>query len=243
VAGGNFNTANQVNATVGGGGSNSATGQYSTVPGGAYGLAQGDYSFAAGRHAKALDQGCFVWADSTDTDFACNADNAFIARASGGVIFFTNAITTTGVIASAGSGSWSTYSDRNVKANFAPVDGQAILERLANMPVSSWNYKAQGPAIRHIGPMAQDFATAFGVGENDVTISTVDAQGVALAAIQGLYAQVKDRDATIAEQQREIAALYDRMAQVESLRGELAALKDAIAGLTTTGAVLAVRKD
>ena len=73
-----------------------------------------------------------------------------------------------------------------------------MLNALAAIPIQSWNYKTQDAAIRHLGPMAQDFQAAFHVGENNTTISTVDAQGVALAAIQGLYGLVKDKDAQIA---------------------------------------------
>jgi hypothetical protein len=39
----------------------------------------------------------------------------------------------------------------------------------------------------HIGPTAQDFYAAFKLGDSNKTINTADAQGVALAAIQGLY--------------------------------------------------------
>jgi trimeric autotransporter adhesin len=52
-----------------------------------------------------------------------------------------------------------------------------------------WSYKTQGPSIRHMGPTAQDFSRAFGLGEDDRHITTIDADGVALAAIQGLYRQ------------------------------------------------------
>src|SRR5438552_1164257 len=78
-----------------------------------------------------------------------------------------------------GSGSWSNASDRNLKANFAPVDDLQVLEALSAMPMQTWNYQSQAAGIRHLGPMAQDFRAAFGLGENDTTISTVDAQGVA----------------------------------------------------------------
>jgi hypothetical protein len=74
-----------------------------------------------------------------------------------------------------------------MKDNFVAVDSERILERVASMPIQRWNYKSQDASVKHIGPTAQDFAAAFGVGENDTTISTVDADGVALAAIQGLY--------------------------------------------------------
>ena len=57
------------------------------------------------------------------------------------------------------------------------------------MPITSWSYKAEKPSIRHIGPMAQDFYKAFGLGLDDKHITTIDEGGVALAAIQGLYQQ------------------------------------------------------
>ncbi len=72
-------------ATVGGGDTNTASGEWSTVPGGRLNNAVGDYSFAAGRRAQAVSDGAFVWADSTDADFASTAANQFLVRASGGV--------------------------------------------------------------------------------------------------------------------------------------------------------------
>jgi len=59
------------------------------------------------------------------------------------------------------------------------------------LPLSTWNYKSQNPAVRHLGPMAQDFKAAFNLGESDTGITTVDADGVALAAIQGLGQKVE----------------------------------------------------
>ncbi|HEY0548440.1 MAG TPA: hypothetical protein VGF13_02495 [Verrucomicrobiae bacterium] len=52
-------------------------------------------------------------------------------------------------------------------------------------------------SVRHIGPMAQDFRSAFAVGENDRTITTVDADGVALAAIQGLNQKVEEENGAL----------------------------------------------
>ena len=88
-------------------------------------------------------------------------------------------------------------SDLNAKENFAPIDRREILSRLANVSVETWNYKFQSPNIRHIGPMAQDFAAAFGVGEDDKHINIVDAFGVALASIQALYEMIQEKDAKI----------------------------------------------
>ena len=111
------------------------------------------------------------------------------------------------------------------------MDGRVGLQRLVSWPVSTWNYQAQGAGIRHLGPTAQDFHAAFGLGEDDTTISTVDEQGVALAAVQGLYATVQDKDARIATKvgigpsmtnpeglapERIVAALDESLARLES---------------------------
>ena len=115
--------------------------------------------------------------------------------------------TTNGVELSPGSGSWSSLSDREVKANMTPVDESLILLLLAELSISTWNYTGQDPSVRHIGPMAQDFYAAFGVGEDDRHISTVDADGVVLAAIQGLYQLVQEKNAQIVALEARVAAL------------------------------------
>jgi hypothetical protein len=219
VAGGADNTASGDSATVGGGLSNEASGLEATIPGGTKNLAQGDWSFAAGHKAKAYNQGCFVWGDSTDADIACNTNDTFIVRASGGVIMYTNSTLSTGATLPAGSGSWSSLSDRDAKYNFSSVDGQEVLARLAQVPISTWSYQAQNPTIRHLGPVAQDFYTAFGLGESERYISTVDADGVALAAIQGLYQALQEKEAQIAAQQQRIDDLEARMGALEQAVG------------------------
>ena len=57
--------------------------------------------------------------------------------------------------------------------------------------------------------MAQDFAATFGLGSDDRSITTLDAEGVALAAIQGLYELVREKDC-------EIEALKARLSRVEA---------------------------
>jgi hypothetical protein len=169
--------------------------------------AAGTYSFAGGRRAKANHNGCFVWGDSTDADVASSAGNQFIARASGGVSFYSNSAGTAGVALLPGGGSWGTISDRTLKENVTPVDGKDVLNRLMAMPMAEWNYKAQAPSIRHMGPMAQDFYEAFGLGEDDKHITTVDADGVALAAIQGLHELLNEKDERISTLEARIEAL------------------------------------
>lgn len=82
-------------------------------------------------------------------------------------------------------------SDENIKRDFASVDPDQILDKLSRLPVGTWAYRTEGSAVRHIGPMAQDFKAAFQVGPSDRAISKVDADGVAFAAIQALNARLK----------------------------------------------------
>ncbi len=104
-------------------------------------------------------------------------------------------------------------SDQSTKQQFTPVDPAIILHRLAEMPITTWNYKADGKQIRHIGPMAQDFSAAFGVGADNKHIHTVDANGVALAAIQALYQMIQERDGQVAELRAELNALKNQRKQ------------------------------
>jgi hypothetical protein len=98
-------------------------------------------------------------------------------------------------------------SDRGLKERFAPVDSQAILARVCRLAVETWNYRGQDPAVRHMGPMAQDFAAAFGVGADDRRIDLVDANGVALAAIQGLAERLRAQEAEIRALRAELRRL------------------------------------
>jgi hypothetical protein len=79
------------------------------------------------------------------------------------------------------------------------VDGLEVLEKLASLPISSWNYIGDDPSVRHLGPMAQDFAKAFGLGADERLISSIDAQGVVMVAIQALYRRVQQLESEIAE--------------------------------------------
>jgi hypothetical protein len=270
VGGGSENVVDNGSLSViGGGYSNFARGLSATVPGGQRNDADSDYSFAAGYRAKALGVGTFVWADSTDQDFASALDNCFAIRASGGVgigsaeprgplhilssnvppaglasynnglllgsagapnykwiqsyggslslnplgnnvgIGVTNPASLFQVFnATCDGNTWFDTSDALKKTDFEPVNPADVLDRVARLPVATWRYRTDAPGNRHMGPTAQDFHEAFGLGSSDTTIATVDRAGVALAAIQGLYLQ-----------NRELRAELDR------LRAELDALK------------------
>ncbi len=125
---------------------------------------------------------------------------------------------TSGVQLRQGSGTWASLSDRDSKENLDEVDYADILHKVVNLPISSWNYRAQGDGVRHIGPMAQDFFEAFDVGTDDRHITTVDADGVALAAIKGLHerlevleSELAARDATI----RKLCEVIERLGETE----------------------------
>jgi len=91
------------------------------------------------------------------------------------------------------------------------------------MPITRWSCKSQGKTVRHIGPVAQDFKAAFGVGENDTTITTVDADGVAFAAIQGLNQLSQEKDRKIATQGARIEKQARAVRQLSALVKTLAA--------------------
>lgn len=161
-----------------------------------------------------MDDGAFVWADSTDADFGYPGANKFQVRASGGVLFYANTAATIGVYLAPGGNSWAATSDRNAKENFREVDPKEILARVAALPVLNYNLKSQDKSIRHLGPMAQDFAAAFQLGEDNKHITTIDADGVALAAIQGLNQKLEEKDARIAELEKRLADLETKMQKV-----------------------------
>jgi hypothetical protein len=204
---------------VGGGVGNTASGYIATIAGGYHNVASGDYSFAAGHQAQALHDGCIIWADLSSTNaYSSTGVNQFKVRAAGGTRINSNASATTGVLLPPGGSTWLNGSDRNLKENFKSVDARAVLDRVAHMPVTEWNLKSQDPSIRHIGPMAEDFQAAVGVGEDNKFSGTTDADGVAFAAIQGLYQMVEEQKQSIT----------DRDKQIGELRAQLAELKDAI---------------
>ncbi len=207
IAGGWQNQATAQEAAVGGGNGNIASGVVSTVPGGAGNEATAFASTAMGFRANANHIGSFVWADRTYQDFASSADNEFSLRASGGVRIATNTAGTVGVKLDNGDTAWEVLSDSTKKANRKAVNTAAILDRVVQLPIEEWNYTHQDASNTHIGPMAQTFHKLFGYGDDNNTISTIDPDGVALAAIQELAKQNR-------EMQNEIITLRS---QIQSL--------------------------
>ena len=108
-------------------------------------------------------------------------------------------------------------SDRNVKTAIRPVDASEILGRVVGLEISTWQYKKDGPEVRHLGPMAQDFKAAFGLWDTDRMIFPLDASGVSLAAIQALHRRVVDAEAM----NEDLRARLDRLeAELVEVRRE-----------------------
>jgi hypothetical protein len=97
-------------------------------------------------------------------------------------------------------------SSREIKTDFASLDPKDVLSRVSNLPVSLWSYKTE-TGVRHVGPMAEDFHQAFGLGEDDKHIAPGDQAGVALLAVQGLNRVVQEKDKEISELKSRIETL------------------------------------
>jgi hypothetical protein len=112
------------------------------------------------------------------------------------------------------NGTFVSASDRNVKENFQPVSTREILEKVAALPLTRWNYK-EDKTQEHIGPMAQDFYSAFAVGPDERHITTIDESGVALAAIQGLNQKLLAQEAAMKTKDQEIQELRLALAELQ----------------------------
>ena len=200
------------------------------------GVINGDNgNFLTGGNSQSTVNGSFVWSDGTGAAATATNDNSVVMRANGGYWLYSST-NNDGVRLLHGDTSWNTLSDRNAKKNFAPVDAEAVLEKLATIPVEKWNYKWQSDqATPNIGPMAQDFKHAFYPGRDDKGITTLEFDGVELAAIQGLNKKLGERT-TVLEQE-----LKRRDAEVATLQMEVADLHEEFDGLQKAVAILAVR--
>jgi len=118
-------------------------------------------------------------------------------------------------------GVFSNPSDVNLKEEFEAVDPSEVLDKLVALPITTWSYKREDGAARHMGVMAQDFHAAFGLGEDDRYLTSIDPDGVAMAAIQGLNQKVEtvaaDKETRIAELERDNEALEARLAELEAM--------------------------
>jgi len=232
VGGGSGNLASGSYAVVGGGNGNTASAPYAVVPGGDGNTAIASYSFAAGNNASARTAGTFVWSDSLTNLFdpyaqagSIGIQNSFNVRSTGGFYIVTGVNPTNGAVTAEtylapGSTAWATLSDRNVKKDFAPVDYLAVLDKLTGVPIQQWHYKWEnGDVDPNIGPMAQDFKHAFYPDRDDKSITTLEFDGVELAAIQGLNEKIEARSQKLEAENAELKA---QLAELKTLVQQLA---------------------
>ncbi len=169
----------------------------------------GTWSPAAPLEIETTGRDAEVYLDRTDGGawfLRAGTDNTFTIGQPGGATLVT--LMTSGTVKTGGS--ISGLSDRDAKQDFEPVDRALLLRRLAALDVSEWSFISEGPGVRHVGPTAQDFQAAFGLGDDDTHIALSDLSGIALAAIQELAGRLAEKD-------RQIAALTERLAALEVL--------------------------
>jgi trimeric autotransporter adhesin len=186
--GGAGNTANGSHSTVGGGRRNHANGSLGTVPGGSENVAHADLSFAAGRRAYAVHQGAVVFGDSSSEFFRSERENEIRSQMPMWAPSFRQ------------------FSSRAAKRNVESVDPETVLDGVEDLEIHTWEFRHDGTG-RHVGPMAEEFAETFGLGDDGESIATIDAEGVALAAIQGLSRKLDERDERIAGLEERLSAL------------------------------------
>jgi hypothetical protein len=204
------------NATANGN-SSTALGVYTTADGnfstalGAFTIASGFYSTAIGSYVKAKHTGAFFIGDWSKTTYdSTSEDNQMKMRFAGGYRLYSNSLCSLGVYMDGDGGGWTSICDRNKKENFHSIDGEQILEKIRTMPITEWNYKGTDPAVKYIGPVAQDFYSAFHLGGTDsLGINSLCIDGVNIAAIQAL----EKRTAELQKANKKIAHLENQLLQ------------------------------
>jgi len=103
-----------------------------------------------------------------------------------------------------------------------------VLEKLLTVPITTWSYKPDSANVPHMGAMAQDLHAAFGLGGSDRSICTIDADGISMAAIQGLYQVVQEKDAEIRQLKDDAASKNSRITELEQRLSAIEAALDAL---------------
>jgi len=112
-------------------------------------------------------------------------------------------------------------SSRELKTAFSALDSAEILKQIIELPIQSWQFKSDTKATRHVGPIAEDFHEAFGLGIDDKHISPSDTAGLALVAIQELAAKLETK----------LEAIEELAERIDTLATENAELKEEVARL------------
>ncbi len=212
-----------------------ATGQGSTALGYRTG-AFGDYTTALGYRAVTCSvdpvngacngtsyTGAIVIGDeSTTTYVRSQANNEFRLRANGGIRLRVSTAANGNTPGAGGNvgcdltvavPTWTCASSRTLKHAYEDVEGEDVLARIATTPVTTWEMIGDSTRTRHMGPVAEDFHAAFGLGIGPTAIGMGDIDGVTFAGVKALAVRTDAlvRDAALAQ------------ADVDAMRADLAA--------------------
>jgi hypothetical protein len=208
-------------------GSYSQATQSHAVAIGTQAYATGIYSIAigSGANTNGKDGSMVVGDDAYFQTAYSSADNQLTMRFIGGYRLWSSyPDSTAGVYMRHGQSGWSNYCDRNIKENFMELDGEEVLEKIHNMPVTEWNYKKADPTDRYIGPMAQDFHAAFHLnGTDSLGINSISIDGVNMAGIKALDTRTREMKTILTTIQEQNTALTE---ENKKLKEQLASLKD-----------------
>ncbi len=226
IAAGGYNTASGEGAVVDGGFESTAAGTFATIPGGYLNSASAARTAlrpARSAAPRTRERSCGATARTASPILTSSRTYQFLARASGGFTLYTNADehgwrAARAPVRERGHRSATATRRRTSRLSTTP----SVLAKVAALPISRWSYKTEH-GVRHVGPMAQDFYAAFGVGEDDKHITSIDEDGVALAAIKALHARVRSLGAENVQLRARLAAVKTS----QSLSAQQQARRDA----------------
>jgi len=212
-----------------------ALGSYSEASG-THAIAIGTQVYASGIYSIALGSGAntngkdssVVIGDDTYFQTAYSAaDNQLTMRFSGGYRLWSSyPDSVAGVYMRHGQSGWSNYCDRNKKENFQAIDGEWLLSKIKNIPITKWNYKKTDPDDKYIGPMAQDFYSAFQLnGTDSLGINSISIDGVNMAGVQALEKRTTEMKATLQLLIDENKKLKEQLSNVNNVNDELLELR------------------
>ncbi|HSJ10928.1 MAG TPA: tail fiber domain-containing protein [Longimicrobiales bacterium] len=190
--------------------------------------ANNDYSVAIGYRASNNGRtGTMVMGDESTTDSVRNqADNEFRIRYNGGIRMRVSTAANGNTPGAGGNvgcdltvavPSWTCASSRSVKENFSDVDGESVLLKIRDMPVTTWTMIGDSTSTLHMGPVAEDFWAAFGLGLGETAIGLGDIDGVNLAAARALERRTAELQRVVEQRTAEAAVLRRELDETRAL--------------------------
>lgn len=164
--------------------------------------ATGGASICLGQNATATLQNTFVWSDGTA--LTSPAAHAMAFCNVGGFNWWTNAGVSVGAQLAAGGSAWAAASDVRLKENLSVVDGnEARRAIIRDVDVYTYSLPGQSDGCRNYGPTAQQWHRAFpSAGKDPLRIDTMDLDGISLAAIKALDAQLTRLETIVYDRRR-----------------------------------------